>query len=208
MPFDSYAALQTSILNWIGRPDDPLVAPAVPDFIALFEAEARDRLRTRFAEQLNVELWGDAGVYPLPCDFAAVRRVLYDTRGLRFRPAFELDDWEWPGTPAGRPLWYTIEGLELRISPPPDTDLPLVIDYMQGLPALSARIASNWLLDTAPDLYLYGSLAGAEGYIGNDERVAGWIQMREAAFERVRRADLAATWGGAPLRVRVDGDTP
>jgi len=207
MPLSTYEQLCSSILNWLGRPDDPLIAPAVPDFIALFEAEARDRLRTRFAEQLDVELWGDAGVYPLPCDFAAVRRAKYDTWALRFRPPFDLDALDWNGA-AGRPLWYTLEGLQLRVSPPPDADLPIVLDYMQGLPALSSRVASNWLLESAPDLYLYGSLANAEGYIGNDERVPGWLQQREAGFERIRRADIAATWGGSPLRVRVVGETP
>jgi len=209
MPFSTYSELSASILNWIGRPDDPLISPAVPDFIALFEAEARDRLRTRFAEQVGVEIWGADGIFPLPCDFAAVRRALYNTVPLRFRTPSELDDLDWhDASAAGRSLWYTLEGLQLRISPPPDTDLPVVLDYMQGLPALSSRVASNWCLDAYPDLYLYGSLACAEGYIGNDERVVGWIQLRDAAFERIRRADIAATWGGSPLRVMPVGETP
>lgn len=205
MPFSTYDELQASILNWLGRPDDPLVAPAVPDFIVLFETEARDRLQGRFAEQLDVEIWGTDGVFPLPYDFASVRRVMYGGASLRFHPPYVVDDMTEGG---GRPLWYTIEGLQLRIAPAPDTDQPLVLDYIQGLPALSTRIQSNWCLKQYPDLYLYGSLAAAEGYIGNDERVAGWIQLRDAAFERVRRASINAMSGGAPLRVRVDGDTP
>jgi len=205
MPFSNYQELCTSVLNWLGRPDDPLIAPAVPDFIALFEAEARDRLSFRFGEQLDVEIWGTGGIFPLPCDFHSLRRVMYDGQGLRYHPPYIVDDMtEGPG----RPLWYTLEGLQLRIAPPPDTELGLVIDYIQGLPALSSRVASNWLLETAPDLYLYGSLACAEGYIGNDERVAGWLQMREAGFERVRRAGIQAMTGGSPLRVRVIGETP
>ena len=36
MPFSTYAELQTSILRWLARPGDPLVAPMVPDMVRLF----------------------------------------------------------------------------------------------------------------------------------------------------------------------------
>jgi hypothetical protein len=130
---------------------------------------------------------------------------MYDGVNLRFEPSFVLDELT-PG--GGKPNCYTIEGLQLRLGPPPDTALPVVIDYIQGLPSLGGRTTSNWLLKQSPDLYLYGSLAAAEGYIGNDERVPAWLQMREAAFERVRQESIRGLAGGAPLRVRPAGATP
>jgi hypothetical protein len=43
MALDSYQNLQGAVLDWLARPGDPLVAPAVPDMITMFEEEARDR---------------------------------------------------------------------------------------------------------------------------------------------------------------------
>lgn len=209
MPFGNYTQLQAAILDWIGRPGDPLVAPAVPDFIVLFEEEARDRLRTQFAEMTGVALAPiTPGVFALPNDFVQMRRVVYDSTQLEYRPPWDLADQTREGQLIGKPLWYTINGLQLNLGPIPDTNLSAYIDYSQGLPALSTAVPTNWMLTHYPSLYLFGSLINAEGYIGDDERIAGWGQIRDASFERVRRAQIAARIGGAPLVQRVDGPTP
>jgi hypothetical protein len=207
MPLNSWTALQNSILEWLGRPGDTLLLPAVPDLIALFEEEARDRLRTQ--DVTNVELPPlTPGVFALPDDAQSVRRVVYDGTQLEYMPAWGMGEVTVDGQIIGAPLWYTIEGLNLAIGPTPDTNLSAFIDYWQGVPALGPTVPSNWLLSNYPSLYLFGSLANAEAYIGNDERVTGWIQQREAGFERVQRAAIAARVGGAPLVQRIDGPTP
>jgi len=203
MALNSYTALQTAILDWLGRPGDPLVQPAVPDFIALFEEEARDRLRTQFNDVTDVELPPlSPGLFALPDDAESIRRVVYDGTQLEYLPAWDLSEL------IGAPMWYTIEGTSLQLGPTPDTNLSAFIDYWAGLPALGPSVPSNWLLARWPSLYLFGSLACAEAYTGNDERVSGWIQQREAGFERVRREAIGARLGGAPLVMRVDGPTP
>lgn len=249
MPFNTYDRLQEAILNWIGRPDDPAVAPSVPEFITLFEEEARDRLKTRFNEIQHLLLGSSAenGRFALPDDFWSVRQVTFgDGTPLEYMPpqdmtrrfgtivtqALTLDEIDSLGNldtltdsfddqdayslingtlPSGRPRYYTIEGPEMRIAPPPASTtipLPLQLDYEQGVPALGPRVQTNWLLKRYPSLYLYGSLSKAEAFIDNDERVPAWISVTEAAFERVRMADVKARVGGAPLRVRVDSPTP
>jgi hypothetical protein len=40
MALSTYTDLRTAVLGWLARPGDPLVAPAVPDMVRLFEAEA------------------------------------------------------------------------------------------------------------------------------------------------------------------------
>src|SRR5205814_1450216 len=144
----------------------------------------------------------------LPDDCESVRRVVYDGFQLEYMPAWGMAEVTIDGQLIGLPLWYTIEGVNLTLGPVPDTNLSAFIDYWAGVPALGPTVPSNWLLSRYPSLYLYGSLANAEGYIGNDERVSGWIQQREAGFERVRREAIAARLGGAPLVQRVDGPTP
>lgn len=247
--FRNYDQLQNSVLEMIGRPDDPLISDSVPGMIELFEEEARDRLATRFNEVQHLLLGSSAenGRFELPDDFWAVRQVTFgDGTPLEYMPPQEMtrrygtivtqrltldeidslgnldtltvsfdDEDEYSlinGTlPSGRPRYYTIEGLEMRIVPPPASitiPLPLQLDYRQGIPALAPRVQTNWLLARYPSLYFLGTLAWAEAFIGNDERVPGWVAGKEAAFERIRQADIKARVGGAPLRVRVDGPTP
>src|SRR5580765_6716236 len=123
MAFDNYAALQTSILNWLGRPGDAILQPAVPDWIALFEAEARDRLQSRFSDELDVDLYGFEGVFQLPDDCWAVRKVHFGRENLHYEPPWVIDERAADRLSApGAPHYYTIEGLQIRLHPAPDTD--------------------------------------------------------------------------------------
>ena len=129
MPFDSYVNLQSTVLDWLARPGDPLVAPAVPDMIAMFEEEARDRLQTRFTEK-TAQLSPIAGLdtIPLPLDYGELRSIWINTasgkrhfqyqtpRNLDFNlRLYYLDNY---------PAAFTIEGLNLRILGTPQPDTP------------------------------------------------------------------------------------
>jgi hypothetical protein len=131
MPFDSYANLQSTVLDWLARPGDPLVAPAIPDMIAMFEEEARDRLQTRFTEQ-TAQLWPIAGLdtIPLPLDYGELRSLWINTaagrRHFQYQTPRSLDFnlrlYYLPNYPAA----FTIEGLNLRIvgTPQPVVETP------------------------------------------------------------------------------------
>ena len=129
MPFDSYVNLQSTVLDWLARPGDPLVAPAVPDMIAMFEEEARDRLQTRFTEK-TAQLSPIAGLdtIPLPLDYGELRSIWINTasgkrhfqyqtpRNLDFNlRLYYLDNY---------PAAFTIEGLNLRILGTPQAQTP------------------------------------------------------------------------------------
>jgi hypothetical protein len=126
MPFDSYANLQATVLDWLARPGDPLVAPAVPDMIAMFEEEARDRLQTRFVEK-TAQLSPIAGsdTIPLPDDYGQLRSIWINTsigkRHFQYQTPRNLDMNLW--CLDNFPVAFTIEGLNLRIigTPVPDT---------------------------------------------------------------------------------------
>jgi hypothetical protein len=120
MPFDSYANLQSTVLDWLARPGDPLVSPAVPDMIAMFEDEARDRLQTRFTEK-TVQLSPTPGLdtIPLPLDYGQLRTIWINTasgkRHFQYHPPRNLDMNLGLYCLANYPAAYTIEGLNLRI---------------------------------------------------------------------------------------------
>lgn len=127
MPFDSYANLQNTVLDWLARPDDPLVAPAVPDMIAMFEEEARDRLQTRFTEK-TTQLTPVAGLdtIPLPLDYGELRSIWVNTsRGkqhFQYHTPRNLDFNQGLYCLNNYPVAFTIEGLNLRIVGTPQAE--------------------------------------------------------------------------------------
>jgi hypothetical protein len=218
MPLDTYANLQKAVMDWLARPDDPLISPALPEMVQLFEAEARLRLRT-LASEAMAELYASTGTQDLalPSDFAELRSAML--QGLASPLHFISAQASAPYTVAsGVPRYYTIygggdwacsadDGAFMRLSPPPAGPYTVNIAYLRGLPALSDAAPTNWLLLQSPGAYLWGVLVEAEAYIGHDERAAAWLQRRDAALAGLEIADRKARWGG-PLQMRVDGATP
>jgi hypothetical protein len=198
MALDTYGALKTSILGWLARPGDPLVEPAVPDFVRLFEADANRRLKTAGAEKRVLATVTDTAVVPLPGDFMQMRMAAIDGFALRYLPPDRL-----PGE-GGTTNWYSIIGNEMILGPGPQGATTVAMTYQSGVPPLTDSNPSNWLLVSAPDLYLYGSLVAAEPYIGHDERIQLWAQARESGFEALRQADNKARWPGG-LQIRLEG---
>lgn len=209
MAIDTYANLQTSIANWLMRSGDAAIVAIAPDLIVLFEEEARDRMKSRFAEATATAttISGTATV-ALPVDFMEAREVkLTDATGnvavLDYMTPVQLD-LEWPLANDGAPVNFTIEGNNLRLGPVPDAIYTLKMLYQQGVPALSDSNTTNWLLTHYPSLYLYGSLTHAALFIGEDDRIVSWRTFTEAGFQRVLEADIKARWGGGPLVMKLD----
>jgi hypothetical protein len=65
---------------------------------------------------------------------------------------------------------------------------------------LSDSNTTNWLLDDHPDLYLFGSLARAEAYLKDDERVAFWKSAEDEALSEVIREANQKRMPAGPLQ--------
>jgi hypothetical protein len=198
MALDTYAALKTSILGWLARPGDPLVEPAVPDMIRLFEVEASRRLKLAGGENIAALDAAGTGWVILPANCMQVRTVSIGGAPLLFVPPEQL-----PGE-AGIPSCYTIIGRTLFLGPAPNGAALVDLVFQSGVPPLSDASPTNWLLDSAPDAYLFGSLVEAEVYIGEDQRAQGWLVRREAAFAGLEAADRKLRWA-SPLQIRIGG---
>lgn len=198
MALDTYLDLQTAILSWLARPGDPLVSPAVPDIIRLFEREATRRLKVGAAEK-RAQLHALSSAVDLPQDFAELRLATSGGCNLTYVPPMQL-----PGL-SGMPGHYTIVGNTMHLGPSPSGEAFIDIIYQSGVPPLSDTNPTNWLLTKHPDCYLFGSLVEAEAFIGHDERIQLWGVRLAAAFESIEQADRKARWNGSPLQIRADG---
>lgn len=209
MALDTYANLQLAIADWMMRPGDSTIAAIAPDLIALFEEEARDRLRTLFNEATaNLVTVAGLALSLQPAYFGGLREAVLQTspsHRLTYLTPEQADDTFVDGE-TGAPRYITIKGSDFYLYPTPDAAYTIAIDYVQGLPALSA--GGNWLFTNYPSLYLYGALAEAGDYIDDDGALTKYLKRREAGFDRVLLADRKKRWSGGPLQIKTDTGNP
>jgi hypothetical protein len=203
MTIATYSDLQAAVANWIARGD---LSANIPDFIMLFETVANRRLRTRLQEA-TATLTPAGGAATLPADYLTWRRLTWTgslPRELEYVHPSYLHAL-FPTLDAGDPRYFTIEGQNLTVAPSDNS--ALTFDYFQKVPSLATlgSAGTNWLLTTYPDLYLFGALAEAHGFVKDADSLALWAGRRDAAFDEIERLDTKTR---GPAAIRVIGVTP
>ena len=202
MSLATYNDLIAALASWL---DHSLYAARYPDFIALFEAAANRKLKVRQMEKLVILVPDNTGAVAVPADFSGFRRLTWTgsprtdisyTHPSYFQAAY-------PSAPADVPRIFTIEGFTLKIMPISQTSLEF--EYFAGLTALSAANQTNWMMTQHPDAYLFGSLAEAETFGVNDERMGMWKARRDEVLQEIETQDMGRS---APAYIRVFGVTP
>jgi hypothetical protein len=64
-------------------------------------------------------------------------------------------------------------------------------------------VATNWLLTSSPDIYLYGALLQAAPYLQDDARIQTWATLYERALNDLRTADDRGASSGGVLLTRA-----
>ncbi len=208
----TYAQLITECQDWLfGRAD---IAAKVPSFVRLFEAKANRTLKCRQMEQRSTTTTDPDADAPefveLPDDFHSMRKVrLTNIPGkprLKFATGAQLDDLREKGCDQpGTPIWFTIAGDEMELCPTPAVAVTIEMNYRKYLPALSDSNQTNWLLDMAPDAYLYGSLMEAAPYLHEDERIQVWASGVQGAIDQLNSLSDEALFNAGPLTIRRKG---
>jgi hypothetical protein len=212
MPLGTYEQLQEAVLGWLGRPGDALLAPHIPDMIALFEVEANRRIRSLYNEYVaGLPMYAGYGVVQMPTDYLQLRGVRIGNRALEY---VTLDQGAEMLPDGGTPRYYTIsQGGEpsakiqqMHLYPTPNGDGEVRIRYWQAIPFVGST-GSNWLLARYPDCYLFGTLAESAAFIDEDERLPLWLRRRDAAIEGINRDGVKAMQG-ASLQIVPDFTMP
>jgi hypothetical protein len=170
--FDTFTELQDTIADWLNRDD---LAAKVPQFIRLLEARANRELRTHDMVKRATAVV-DHGYFVVPVDWRetiALLRTSQSIAPLEF-VSIENSFARRAELRSGPPVFYTQMDGKFFLYPEPTGDVELELVYRASIPSLTSDATSNWLLEKSPDFYLFGSLAEAEPYLKNDERVTLW----------------------------------
>jgi hypothetical protein len=198
MPLSSYSALQTSIVSWANRIGDLTFSQAVPDFIRLTEARLNRSLRLPEQEASATVTLTD-GVGDLPDDYLQYRSAAFGDQTLEYYDPQWAARMDLSGTPTG----FAIVGKTVKVYPSGSGGLTLA--YFQTIPPLADN-ASNWVLESFPNLYLYGALLESAPFLQDDDRLATWGQLFARALDEAKASGEMATF--ANVSARVSGPTP
>lgn len=184
--FSTYTELVDAVNDWLDRND---LSGVAGQMIALAEARMRRHLDSLLDEKTTSLAVVD-GVASLPADYSKLIRVVYDGDVL---PNFSRT--AAPDVPtSSKPYGYTVESGQIKIWPASDATIEIL--YHPTIPQLTATAPSNGLLDRHPDLYFYGAMLFAEGYLANDSRAAMFKQLFEEALADVKVYYLKQRHGG------------
>jgi hypothetical protein len=176
LAFDSYTDLVTAVQDWLDRSD---LSGSVQAMIALAEARMRRELNPLLMET-SVTAVASNGVAALPSDCDVIRFISYNGGELRV-----VSPQHGRQMPEGEePRAATIEANGIYLWPA--NDVAVTVTYQPKLSSLSESNPTNWLLSEHPDLYFFGTMLFAEGYLANDERAGLFKGLWDEALAEVK----------------------
>ncbi|NKX40955.1 hypothetical protein HGG71_05660 [Rhodobacteraceae bacterium R_SAG2] len=200
MTLSNYAELQTAIADFLNRED---LAGSIPTFIRLAEAQMEREL-DHWKMERRSEVLVDDRYTALPCNFRNPIRLYITGANKALEPITQsqMQDKRYSNADVtGKPRFYCITAGEVELFPTPSSEA-LEMYYVANLPKLSDTNTSNWLLDEAPDAYLYGALLQSAPYLQDDQRIAVWTSLFTAAVSGLNAVSQDAKWGGQGLKSR------
>lgn len=200
MAITTNAELNTAVGNWLNRSD---LTARIPEFIALCEARLnRDKRLLKHPARITQDnaFTISARYTTTPADWWAPISLSLDgspPTSLQMISKEEMDQKRQRLNTAGNPLYYTVVGGNIEVLPTPNESKTGLLTYIASIPAI-ATASTNWLLTMAPDVYLYGSLVAAEGYVMDDDRMPFWKTQLEEALQELRVSGAREALGSTP----------
>lgn len=192
----SYSTLVEALEAYLNRTDYTV---RIPLFIQLVEAKLNRLLDDPEMEQ-RATLTGVAQYTLLPTD---VKRIIgVTTGGVPLKQISGAGMTALNQAVTGTPRQYAIIDGSITFAPASSSN-QISILYARRIPPLTGSAPNNWVLNTAPDIYLYGALMQAHVYGWQDERVPGFKALYDEAIEELRVDADNRRWAGAPLAPRI-----
>lgn len=206
MALATYTGLIASIADWLHRADETTV---IIDFVTLAHKQLMRDLRGHLRLQVrNASFPVSAEYVPAPYDFMEfVSGYLNNSSKTPLAMVSETSATLTFGiTSLTNPQFFSIVSgagnvEDFHFMPPPTAAQTATIEYYARLPVLSTTVATNWILDDYPELYLYGSLLQAMAY-GEDDRVTAWQAAYTQSLQACMNSGRRARSSGPNLQMR------
>lgn len=194
------STLKQSIANRLGRNS---LANMLDEFVMLGESRIYNGWRDvelqveplRIRPMLAVET---ASLSSLPDGFLSVERLTVPD-GTGRAPALEYKTPQEFAQlmPAARPRYYTIADGQIQV----EGGQPAVfsLSYYRRLKPLAGDDDTNWILQNAPQVYLYSALIEAYQHIRDDARLVTAARQYAAAVNALTSADQWERYSGSTL---------
>ncbi|WP_026621291.1 hypothetical protein M728_001859 [Ensifer sp. WSM1721] len=198
MTTSDFASLLVDAGDYSGRDD---IAHLFRRFLALAELKLNRVMRLADMEKTATVPLAE-GEGSLPEDFLEARQVLAgDGRALRVLPLQELSSHE---TSGGPPIGYAIVGSVIKVRPKGGENIRLT--YYAKIPPLTAAAPSNWLIEKAPDVYLYALVEEIAVWERDAAKAGAAEALKRQAMAGLGLADERLRWGNA--EIVIGGLTP
>ena len=214
MALDTYDNLKSSIKSSLDVGNE--LDSDIDDFILVCEEEMRRELRLR--EMIGfaaLTLAADSRSLTLPTNFLDAKLVRLRSTNASSGPRYlhkleqitEDKMVEFSRNDSQPPCWFNFFGTTFEFDSPADQEYTVELIYYADFDGLSDTVSTNVVLQNAPDLYLYGSLAASAPFLMHDERVPLWQSLYNSKRDRANKAARKSIRTG-PQVTRVAGRIP
>lgn len=191
-------SLEAAITETLDRQD---IVSNVPAWIRLFEA-AVNRVLENETRHACVVAPFDRDRMQLPDDWMETVSARITSEGdlppLAFMERNALLAYS-AAAPPDVPCYYTHLGRFMVFGPAPARVMQFKLDYFRRVRLSEELDATNWLLESHPDLYLYGTLAHSAPFLKNDERLTMWSGITVGILVQINDNSEKAKMSGSRL---------
>lgn len=207
MAITTFDGLKQALLDFSHRDDVDLL---LPQFISMAEQEmyanADEVLKVRSGEIRSTSTTATGQYLALPADYQSMRALLLTASG----DTFPLDQKapsqlrRLQGT--GQPTSFAVTS-QLEFNRVPDSEYSVEIQYYGTATPLSATVASNTVLDSFPNIYLFGGLWALFEYAMDEEQAQKYYARFIRAIKGANKKDKQGRYGPAPA-MSINRATP
>lgn len=199
MAITNYSELKTAIADFLNRED---MTSIIPTFIALAEAQIARDLR-HWKQEKRVTTAVDERYENLPNDWLQLKMLALSTgEMINSISSAEMADRRAQSEAAGTPRFVRMTADQIELYPTPSEATDITMLYYARIPALNDTDTSNWLLNDAPDVLLYGSLIHSAPYLSDDNRATVWASLYKSGIDKLNEENEKGMITG-PLRIGV-----
>lgn len=176
---NSYDDLKSEIQQWLEREDEPALVDRIPTIVQVAESWLNRKLQGYQREVTGTLTTDTDGKAALPAGATAIVSLDY----------------------AGRPYRFKLSGDTLTVSNGASRTFDVV--YNSRLVPLSDGNQTNWLMQIAPDAYLYSCLGQASVFLESVQMAAVYSSQAANILSELNLQSVAAQYGQRSLTPAV-----